>query len=151
MQTKAIIYSHNQRLPVLLYKKIILRHHISLAWMQHGKPWILWNIYHEIFLWSYEVLWYIIKLASFNLCPSVLCLFIISTSVCAIISNHNMPNDCIHSTLRIDGWHNYSQFKFLICNAHNFYVTIFWKISPNVTFYNSNIYNQNEERQLPIN
>ena len=31
------------------------------------------------------------------------------------------------------------------------YVTGFWKISPNVTFYNSIIYNQNEERQLPIN
>ena len=30
-------------------------------------------------------------------------------------------------------------------------VTGFWKISPNVTFYNSNIYNQNEERELPIN
>ena len=31
------------------------------------------------------------------------------------------------------------------------FVTGFWKISPNVTFYNSNIYNQNEERELPIN
>ena len=31
------------------------------------------------------------------------------------------------------------------------YVTRFWKISPNVTFYNSIIYNQTEERQLPIN
>jgi len=31
------------------------------------------------------------------------------------------------------------------------YVTGFWKISPNVTFYSSNIYNQNEERKLPIN
>jgi len=31
------------------------------------------------------------------------------------------------------------------------YVTRFWKISPNVTFYNSNIYHQNEEWQLPIN
>jgi len=30
-------------------------------------------------------------------------------------------------------------------------VTRFWKISLNVTFYNSNIYNQNEERDLPIN
>ena len=31
------------------------------------------------------------------------------------------------------------------------YVTGFWKISLNVTFYNSNIYNQNEEWKLPIN
>ena len=31
------------------------------------------------------------------------------------------------------------------------YVTGFWKISPNVTFYNSYIYNQNEEWELPIN
>ena len=31
------------------------------------------------------------------------------------------------------------------------YVTGFWKISLNVTFYNSNIYSQNEERELPIN
>ena len=31
------------------------------------------------------------------------------------------------------------------------YVTGFWKISLNVTFYNSNIYNQNEEQELPIN
>ena len=31
------------------------------------------------------------------------------------------------------------------------YVTRFWKISLNVTFYNSNIYNQNEEQELPIN
>ena len=31
------------------------------------------------------------------------------------------------------------------------FVTGFWKISPNVTFYNSNIHNQNEERELPIN
>ena len=30
-------------------------------------------------------------------------------------------------------------------------VTGFWKISLNVTFYNSNIYNQNEERELPFN
>ena len=37
----------------------------------------------------------------------------------------------------------------LLCGAS--YVTEFWKISPNVTFYNSNIYNQNEERELPIN
>ena len=31
------------------------------------------------------------------------------------------------------------------------YVTGFWKISPNVTFYYSNIYNQNKEWELPIN
>ena len=31
------------------------------------------------------------------------------------------------------------------------YVTGFWKISLNVTFYNSNIYNQNKEWELPIN
>ena len=31
------------------------------------------------------------------------------------------------------------------------FVTGFWKISPYVTFYNSNIYNQNEEWELPIN
>ena len=31
------------------------------------------------------------------------------------------------------------------------YVTRFWKISPNVTFYNSNIYNQNEKWEPPIN
>ena len=30
-------------------------------------------------------------------------------------------------------------------------VTGFWKISLNVTFYYSNIYNQNEEQELPIN
>ena len=29
--------------------------------------------------------------------------------------------------------------------------TVFWKISPNVTFCNSNICNQNKECQLPIN
>ena len=31
------------------------------------------------------------------------------------------------------------------------YVTGFLKISPNVTFHNSNIYNQNEKQELPIN
>jgi len=31
------------------------------------------------------------------------------------------------------------------------FVTGFWKISLNVTFYNSNIYSQNEEWELPIN
>jgi len=31
------------------------------------------------------------------------------------------------------------------------YVTEFWKISLNVTFYNSNIYIQNQEWELPIN
>ena len=31
------------------------------------------------------------------------------------------------------------------------YVTGFWKISLNVTFYNSNISNQNKEHELPIN
>ena len=31
------------------------------------------------------------------------------------------------------------------------YVTRFWKISLIVTLYNSNIYNQNEEWELPIN
>ena len=30
-------------------------------------------------------------------------------------------------------------------------MTGFWKISPNVTFYNSNIYIQNEKWELPIN
>ena len=30
------------------------------------------------------------------------------------------------------------------------YVTGFWKISPNVTFYISNIYSQNKEWGLPI-
>ena len=30
-------------------------------------------------------------------------------------------------------------------------MTGFWKISLNVTFYNSNIYHQNEEREPPIN
>ena len=30
------------------------------------------------------------------------------------------------------------------------YVTEFWKISPNVTFYDSNIYSRNEERELQI-
>jgi len=34
---------------------------------------------------------------------------------------------------------------------HIIYVTGFWKISFNVTFYSSNIYNQNEEWELPIN
>jgi len=31
------------------------------------------------------------------------------------------------------------------------YVTGFWKISPNVTFYTSNIHNHNEEKGHPIN
>jgi len=31
------------------------------------------------------------------------------------------------------------------------YVTEFWKISPNVTFDNPNIYSQNEASELPIN
>ena len=47
------------------------------------------------------------------------------------------------------------QQHFLIVNHHHLVtkinVTGFWKISPNVTFYNSNIYNQNEEWELPIN
>jgi len=34
---------------------------------------------------------------------------------------------------------------------HIIYVTGFWKISPNVTFYCSNIYHQNKEWELPIN
>jgi len=36
-------------------------------------------------------------------------------------------------------------------SGHILYVTGFWKISLNATFYNSNIYNQNGEQELPIN
>ena len=37
-----------------------------------------------------------------------------------------------------------------ILSTVRLYVTRFWKISPNVIFYNSNIYHHNEEWQLPI-
>ena len=35
-------------------------------------------------------------------------------------------------------------------HMHTKYVTGFWKISPNVTFHSSNIYNQNEKWELQI-
>ena len=45
----------------------------------------------------------------------------------------------------------HSPFLILTTLALFRFVTGFWKISLNVTFYNSNIYNQNEELELPIN
>ena len=47
-----------------------------------------------------------------------------------------------------DRW--FQHFK-KVLNIQSTYVTRFWKISPNVTFDNSNIYSKNKEKELSIN